>query len=1700
MRRRLLEERLKLEVMQKKILFIIGIILISLSFSYADKFTAVQNGDWTTGSTWDNGSVPGQNDTAIIPDNITVNIPRSGFFGFSGTTARINKLIVEKGGELTITNGLLGLSKLYVGDSLIVDGKVDGDVNSSYPAQVYLGNVLTGTGTIKYIALITNNSKIQISPDANLTLYISPIWIQDDDTIENYGKITTDQWIRAYNSNSTWINKEDSYLSVGDILVPAGKLICNEPNNTIMYAPVYRNVPITIPIDSTYYNLYFGGSDTSNTDTSIIYVNNDFKILASVFKAHKSKIYLKGNWYDDGSFIADTADVFFDGDKSQSIHASAYETYFNLYLENSPDSVILNSDIQITDTLTLNTVVNGLTHNVTIGSDTSNTGTIIYKSGKIIGKMSRWTNSTILDYSFPIGCNEFNTFANIKFSKIDTAGLISFKFIKTFPGSDGLPLTDNDGRKFYNVFGDGYWVADTSRGFRLGKNTYTLNLQGDKFTSFDINDSTRIVVRPDVDSLWRFNGVYGSNNVATYTVIRQNLDTFPFQFAFADTTNCTPPTLTAINGPTDVCRGETGVVYTTDTSSTNTFYWTVSGGTIDKNNGDTITINWDNDGQVATISVYAQNACTFGNTISKTVNVNSIPPSELYGMKAVPEQSDSIMYYIDPRDNYTYNYYTSSNAKIDSVYSSHDTILVSFTTPGTDTIYVVAQAPGNCPSDTAQFPILVYEVINSVQSGDWYDPSTWDCNCQPLVSDNVRIRPGHTVTIKQYTDPRTYLTYKYYDINNVDVEKGGILKIGDAQLYIHGDVINNGQIDFTDNNLYLEDANKTIDGLGTFIADTVQIQGTRNISPTASLTFNSNVNIYGNLLYNSGNVLITKDLVGNTDGTFVNNDNAVLSIKGQLLDGAGELIADSTDNTITYAGGDQNVTPVSSSSDGYYNLSLGGSGSKTATGDLTVLGNFIIKDTASFDINSHNITLYGNWYEYSTASDPFIEGTSQVLFNADGDQYIYAENGETFYDLKIGQNSTLHAFPKQHFTVTNDFYLDGLLKLEMNHYNDTLPSFIYDNDIIYGTNGAVETDLKINAKHWHEVSPAIQGITSATFTRNIPNIFNANLYWYDESMDLDNDPSTSPGDGSFDSKYLSYAWKFAHNGASGSDINLNLNEGYLYYVDRDMNIAMKGKVAPVTVNFDTTLSYHDNDPISDTLPYLYDGWNFVGNPYTAYLSVDSLTKNATNMDNGVYVWDDANGQYAGYQNGYRIGSGNLGNLIPPLQGFFVRANNTNAVLKIRPQYRTHGQQQYLKKSAPLLSFKQNAIKIGFCANNRVEYFAAYFYPLAKNTYDSKYDLIHLATNVPQNPQLFGKKHGYNLALYSLPDSMIGKAVIPLYLKTSISGTHTLKIKYIKGLYNSFVLLHDLKNGTFYNLRQDRSISFDYSPSDDSHRFDLMIVKDNPPTVKDTIPKLIAYEDSTFSFDLSGYFTDKDMFDSLTLMVNNLPDWLTLKGKTLSGTPAQKDVGIYRLTVTAYDIFNKSAAQTITLEVLNTNDPPKLNHKLNDTIISAFEVFNYTLPHDLFSDPDPNDSLTISAQNLPGWLTFNQKTNNFYGVPTNADVGTYDIQVTATDRDSASVSTSFNITVMENGSTNVNPLAGKSIKIYPVPAHNDLNIRIPQIDSETEIQIYSLSGQLINKIKPKSDITKIDISRLPAGQYLIEIHTTKQKYSFKITKY
>ncbi|MHB8165765.1 MAG: putative Ig domain-containing protein [Sulfuricella sp.] len=223
---------------------------------------------------------------------------------------------------------------------------------------------------------------------------------------------------------------------------------------------------------------------------------------------------------------------------------------------------------------------------------------------------------------------------------------------------------------------------------------------------------------------------------------------------------------------------------------------------------------------------------------------------------------------------------------------------------------------------------------------------------------------------------------------------------------------------------------------------------------------------------------------------------------------------------------------------------------------------------------------------------------------------------------------------------------------------------------------------------------------------------------------------------------------------------------------------------------------------------------------------------------------------------------------------------------------------------------------------------------------------------------------------------------------------------------------------------------------DGSTLDIETLFNHAPTVSNASLDQSTLEDELFNFTIpAGTFIDIDQGDVLTYTATladgtALPGWMTFDAatQTFSGTPANGDVGSLGLKVTAIDGSAASASTAFSLEVQNVNDAPVLITPWGNSAAIEDAVFTFTVPAEAFADVDPGDSLIYSATladsaPLPAWLAFDPATRTFSGTPSNGDVGTVSISVTATDQSGASASGLFDLGVVN---TNDAPVVSSTI--------------------------------------------------------------------------
>ena len=186
--------------------------------------------------------------------------------------------------------------------------------------------------------------------------------------------------------------------------------------------------------------------------------------------------------------------------------------------------------------------------------------------------------------------------------------------------------------------------------------------------------------------------------------------------------------------------------------------------------------------------------------------------------------------------------------------------------------------------------------------------------------------------------------------------------------------------------------------------------------------------------------------------------------------------------------------------------------------------------------------------------------------------------------------------------------------------------------------------------------------------------------------------------------------------------------------------------------------------------------------------------------------------------------------------------------------------------------------------------------------------------------------------------------------------------------------------------------------------------------------------------LAGTYVTDDLGDGDTLTVtftSASPHYTVdqsgnvfLTAAAITAINVGDDLDAIALTVTDNGLGTLTGTGSDTPVVTDVNDAPIVANSITDQNATEGDLFSFTLASDVFTDTD-SPELTLSATladnaALPAWLGFNSTTGIFTGTPTDADVGSYGVKVTADDGSGGIVSDNF---IIEVGDVENAPVIG-----------------------------------------------------------------------------
>ena len=230
-----------------------------------------------------------------------------------------------------------------------------------------------------------------------------------------------------------------------------------------------------------------------------------------------------------------------------------------------------------------------------------------------------------------------------------------------------------------------------------------------------------------------------------------------------------------------------------------------------------------------------------------------------------------------------------------------------------------------------------------------------------------------------------------------------------------------------------------------------------------------------------------------------------------------------------------------------------------------------------------------------------------------------------------------------------------------------------------------------------------------------------------------------------------------------------------------------------------------------------------------------------------------------------------------------------------------------------------------------------------------------------------------------------------------------------------------------------------------------------------------------------------------LVASTIYDW-RVRANCTSGSSAHSQAQFTTLAASTcpgpYDVEpngNTGQAQLIsvntdirgTLAVRNDND----YYRLTITTGGTVQISLTTLPanYDLSLLNSAGGVLATSANNGTSNETINANVTNT----------TYYIRVYPRNNGAWNANSCYTLNVGGTASRNMDDITSRGVpgnggrlSLYPNPAKQTLNVSLDQINEKTELKVYNMMGNLVMRQITNKTNTQLNISKLPAGVYMV----------------
>lgn len=280
----------------------------------------------------------------------------------------------------------------------------------------------------------------------------------------------------------------------------------------------------------------------------------------------------------------------------------------------------------------------------------------------------------------------------------------------------------------------------------------------------------------------------------------------------------------------------------------------------------------------------------------------------------------------------------------------------------------------------------------------------------------------------------------------------------------------------------------------------------------------------------------------------------------------------------------------------------------------------------------------------------------------------------------------------------------------------------------------------------------------------------------------------------------------------------------------------KGYIVTSPVNANPTITFsgalntgEKQISVTRTVGQTKEGFNLVGNPYPAHLAWIEATAGSANVLPSIWYRTAAyNAELSKYvysfvtynaPSGVSIPSQGSGGYIPPMQAFWVKANNGGGMLTFNSNMCSHQGSNPLKTPASE-KLEQQLLRLQVSNGLNVDETVIYTNPAAIDNYD-RFDTPKMSNNASEMPEIFTKIGAEELAINGM-NSTSADVEIPLGFFTKETNDFSIVASEIRNFDSGVkIILKDKLENKEFDLGNNKAYEFNSDATKTTERFSVI---------------------------------------------------------------------------------------------------------------------------------------------------------------------------------------------------------------------------------------------------------------------------------------